>query len=591
MYGRKIFALLLCVIIVMGHSSSGMASVYTSTTGGAHALTLSSSSQSAYEDFSVSKTGSVSGQNDNYDWQGTNAAVHASGGGTFTLKNGLISSDASYGNAVFSYGGNLNGSNAGDGTAINISECSITTMSNNSGGIMVTGGGIINADSVEINTYGGSSAAIRSDKGGGTIKVSNMLCTTNGQGSPAIYSTAEIIGSDYVDLTSNKSQVVVIEGGNSVSLKTASLKANHSTKNGQDKTYQAVLIYQSMSGDASDGVSSFTLTDSSLENANGDIFCVTNTTCTITLSEVDIQNNDEDGKFLRAEAQNWGSSGKNGGKVTMNIEKASIIGDIIVDKYSTLKLNISSDTSYTGAVNPSGQTGTVRITLQENSMWELTADSYISSLTNYGYIEQGSYKLYVNGTVYDGTSTTAGSDDLDDSDGGGSSTGSGVSITTASLKDATVGKSYSASLKAAGKKPLTWTASNLPDGLTFSEKGKLSGKPAVSGTYRISFTASNSTGSSTKTLSLKVSDVAPKIKVSSKPGIVGEPYSLALGLSAGTGTITWTLSGGLPSGLEFDAENAVISGEPSEAWNKKVTVTAENSAGKAAKDLDRKSVV
>ena len=34
---------------------------------------------------------------------------------------------------------------------------------------MVTGGGIINAENLTITTSGGSSAAIRSDKGGGTI--------------------------------------------------------------------------------------------------------------------------------------------------------------------------------------------------------------------------------------------------------------------------------------------------------------------------------------------------------------------------------------------------------------------------------------
>ena len=152
-----------------------------------------------------------------------------------------------------------------------------------------------------------------------------------------------------------------------------------------------------------------------------------------------------------------------------------------------------------------------------------------------------------------------------------------------SLKDATVGKSYSASLKATGKTPITWTASSLPDGLSLSSAGKLSGKATTAGTYSVTFTATNSGGSATTTLSLEVSDVAPKIKVSNKSGTVAKPYSLKFSLSAGTGAITWTLTGDLPDGLSFDSDEHVISGEPTETWSKNITVTAENSAGKATK--------
>ena len=75
-------------------------------------------------------------------------------------------------NGVFSYGGSATTNNsANDNTTINISNSKITTSKDNSGGIMATGGGIINASNLEINTSGTSSAAIRSDRGGGTITV------------------------------------------------------------------------------------------------------------------------------------------------------------------------------------------------------------------------------------------------------------------------------------------------------------------------------------------------------------------------------------------------------------------------------------
>ena len=47
----------------------------------------------------------------------------------------------------------------------------ITTTADNSGGIQTTGGGTTNAENLTITTSGNSSAAIRSDRGGGTVNV------------------------------------------------------------------------------------------------------------------------------------------------------------------------------------------------------------------------------------------------------------------------------------------------------------------------------------------------------------------------------------------------------------------------------------
>lgn len=664
---KMLFMFSYILIISLFMSSSSYAETYSSTTGGSHALELTGGSAS-YNNITVTKTGDVSGQSDNYDWQGTNAAVHASGGGTLTITGSstTITSNANYGNAVFSYGGNLNGNNSGDGTTINISDAEITTSSNNSGGIMATGGGIINASNLTINTSGGSSAAIRSDKGGGTITVSGGTYTTSGQGSPAIYSTAEIIGSD-VTLKSNTAQVVVIEGGNSVTLTNSTLTANHNRFNGQDTTYQAILIYQSMSGDASEGSSSFKMTNGSITNTKGDIFHATNTTCTITLSGVTITNNDSSGYFLRASSDSWGTSGSNGGKVTLNASAQTITGNILIDSISSLTMNLSGNSSFKGAINTSGQTGTVSISVSSGSKWTLTANSYVSSLTNNGTIIRGSYKLYVNGTEY-----TDGDDDNDDDDdddtiapaitttslssgktgtsynetltasgtapitwtlsGGtlpkglslstsgvisgiptkagtftftvkaensaGSSTKSlsiaiassgsdstAPTITTTNLNDATVNRQYNMTLKASGTAPLTWTAKNLPDGFTFSSSGVLKGKASESGTYSITFSVSNSAGSDDVTLDLKVKDIAPVISAAIKRGAVDVEYSLKFTAKSGTGALTWTLSGDLPSGLEFDSDSkdATISGIPIEGCNKKMMITASNSGGTASK--------
>ena len=344
------------------NATGGSGETFNSSTAGTPAISVSSGTVT-YSDVTVYKTGSPSdvtassanaaASSEDYDWYGTNAAIRVSGTAVITISgDSKISSDATYASGVFVYGGDLSSGN-GTGAKAIISDATITTIQNNSGGIMVTGGGVISADNLTITTSGGSSAAIRSDKGGGTINVNGGTYTANGQGSPAIYSTADITVNN-ATLNSGIAQGVVIEGGNSVTLNNTTVNANHTKLNGQDSTYQAVLIYQSQSGDAADGESSFTMNGGTITNANGDIFCVTNTTCTIDLSNVTINDNDSSGYFLRAAAQNWGSSGTNGGTVVINIHSGSVTGNIIVDSSSSVTMTIDSGASFSGTITNNG---------------------------------------------------------------------------------------------------------------------------------------------------------------------------------------------------------------------------------------------
>lgn len=96
-----------------------------------------------------------------------------------------------------------------------------------------------------------SSAAIRSDRGGGTVNVKKGSYTTNGYNSPAIYSTADISVSD-ADLTATNSEALVIEGQNSIALTDCTVSGSMSKDQGtsSDENVHNVMIYQSMSGDA-----------------------------------------------------------------------------------------------------------------------------------------------------------------------------------------------------------------------------------------------------------------------------------------------------------------------------------------------------
>ena len=282
---------------------------------------------------------------------------------------------------------------------MNIADSVIETQGDCSGGIMTTGGGTMNAENLTINTSGRSSAAIRSDRGGGTVNVSKGYYKTTGMGSPVVYSTADITVSDaYMESTA--SQGIVVEGKNSVTLNNDTLIADNNTKN-SDKS-------------ANGG---------SITNKNGDIFFVNNTATEISLSGVEITNEDTEGAFLRAEAAGWGNEGSNGGKVNMNASGQVINGDILVDDISTLNLYLKDKSAFTGAVNSDGQSGDVYVEIEDGSTWTLTADSYISGLTvsKGSAIDLNGHKLYVDGKEYaEGSASTGEAFDISTGNGSGS---------------------------------------------------------------------------------------------------------------------------------------------------------------------------
>ena len=366
-------------------------------TSNGHAIAVSGE-EASYTATDVTKTGDADG--DEADFYGTNAAVYAEEGAVLTLDDITVTTNGTHANAVFSYG---------EGTTINISDSTIDTTGNCSGGIMVTGGGTLNATNLTVHTTGNSSAAIRSDRGGGAQNVTGGTYTTDGTGSPVIYSTADVTVHD-ATLTSTASQGVVVEGKNSVTLDNANLTASNTTKN-SDKSdwYQAVMIYQSMSGDAAEGEASFTMNGGSLTNTNGDIFFVNNTVATINLNNAAISNQDESGVLARLAAAGWGSEGSNGGHVTLNASKQVLDGDILVDSVSELNMYLAEGSTYTGAINEANE-GSVYVQIEAGSTWKLTGDSYVSSLTcEADAIDLNGHTLYVDGEAYVAGSASTGS--------------------------------------------------------------------------------------------------------------------------------------------------------------------------------------
>lgn len=383
---------------------------YASTTADQSALMISTSDNVTLSDFTLTKSGDSDG-GDNCNFYGQNAALLVKGGTTTTITGGTITSDASGANGIFCYGGNGGQNNtSGDGTTVIVKDTTITTTGSGSGGIMTTGGGITKAYNLTVTTSGQSSAAIRTDRGGGTVTVDGGTYTSNGLGSPAIYSTADITVSN-AKLVSTLSEGVCIEGLNSITLNNCDLTANNTKRNGNATFLDSIMIYQSMSGDAASGTSSFTMTGGTLTSKSGHVFHITNTSAVITLSGVTISNKDSDNVLLSVCDDGW-SGGSN--TATLNASKQTLSGAILVGSNSTLTMKLSDSSAFTGYIdgkisNASGtsvstKVGTVSITLEGGSTWTLTGDSYVTSFTgNASNVISNGHTLYVNGVALTGT--------------------------------------------------------------------------------------------------------------------------------------------------------------------------------------------
>lgn len=299
----------------------------------------------------------------------------------------------------------------GEGTVVTISDSVINTTADNSGGIQTTGKGITIASDLQITTAGNSSAAIRSDRGGGTVQMDDGSYTTNGYNSSAVYSTADITVKN-VALTANNSEALVIEGKNSIVLENCDISGKMSDEKGtsSDENVHNVMIYQSMSGDADVGTSIFSMTGGTLTSNNGDMFYITNTHCILTLSGVDLINKDSEGYLICATGNSashgWGTAGANGCQVEFTANNQTLDGEIIVDTISALNMTLSDNSSFTGTINivDNVQGGTAVsdnavVTINSGSTWTLTGDCMLTSLINNGTVNFNGYTI----TLADGT--------------------------------------------------------------------------------------------------------------------------------------------------------------------------------------------
>ena len=322
--------------------------------------------------------------------------------GTLKISDSTITTDAAGGAGVFAYG---------DGTAY-LSDTSITTAQDTSGGIHVAGGGTLYAWDLNVVTNGESAAAIRSDRGSGTMVVDGGSYTSNGVGSPAVYSTADITIHN-ADLSATGSEAVCIEGLNTIRLFDCNLSGSMQDLEQNDCTWN-VILYQSMSGDSEQGNSTFEMVGGSLTAANGGMFYTTNTESTFILSGVTITGA-EDSEFLlrctgNANGRGWGTAGDNGADCHFTGIGQTLEGDVLWDSISCLDFYLTQGSTLTGAVRQDescagdGGDGYANLYLDADSTWVVTGDSTLTGLQCAGSIVDADGNAVsvvgTDGTVY-----------------------------------------------------------------------------------------------------------------------------------------------------------------------------------------------
>ena len=124
-----------------------------------------------------------------------------------------------------------------------------------------------------------------------------------------------------------------------------------------------------------------------------------------------------------------------------------------------------------------------------------------------------------------------------------------------------------------GARPLVWSATGMPPGLTVSAGGLINGKPTAAGTYSVVVTATAQDGKADNTTFTWIIALLPTL---TSPGDqvsrVRLPDSLSVAEVGGLLPLVWSASQ-LPAGLTINAATGLISGTPTTVQTQAVTVT------------------
>jgi hypothetical protein len=239
----------------------------------------------------------------------------------------------------------------------------------------------------------------------------------------------------------------------------------------------------------------------------------------------------------------------------------------------------TAGTSFSQTFTAAGTNGTVTFTLASGSLptgLSLSSSGVLSGTPT----QTGTFPITVTAT---------------DSPNGCSGTGATytlviacqtLTISPTTVPSGTAGTTYTpvpfASPNAIGTVNWTLQGGSLPTGMSFSTAGVLSGLPTQTGTFPITVQATDANGcTGTQSLSLVINcptiGVLPASLAAGTAGVAYGPVTFTE--TNGVGTITWTLTGTLPTGVTFIPATATLSGTPTQTGSFPITVRATDQNG------------
>lgn len=330
---------------------------------------------------------------------GVGASLFVSDGELY-VSDTTIDSTTAGGAGVFAYK---------DGVAY-VTGATISTTQGSAGGLHVAGGGTLYAWDCDVETQAGmAAAAIRSDRGGGTMVIDGGRYHTNG-GTGAVYVTADISVHN-AELYTGGSEAVAIEGKNTIRLFDCDLEGVMIPNSINDNRVWNIIVYQSMSGDAENGTSHYEMVGGTLTTHAGPVVLNTNTASYITFSDVDITYGEDTTYFLQvtgnSSSRTWGKAGANGANCVFTAASQEMKHDVMYDTISNLDFYMLEGSSFEGAMLCDNEynggyegDGIMNMYIDKDSVWTVTGDSVITGTLNLEGKIEGAKVVGTDGTVY-----------------------------------------------------------------------------------------------------------------------------------------------------------------------------------------------
>ncbi|MDR2334964.1 MAG: Ig domain-containing protein [Burkholderiaceae bacterium] len=160
----------------------------------------------------------------------------------------------------------------------------------------------------------------------------------------------------------------------------------------------------------------------------------------------------------------------------------------------------------------------------------------------------------------------------------------GLGIDPVTLPDGQIGSVYPTTTLSAtgGTSPFSWSATGLPNGMSLSSAGVLTGTPIQHGSFSMQVTVTDSSVTPlTRNVTLPLTiNPAPLVlsTTSLAPATIGTPYTQTIAATGGVAPYNWSATG-LPADLTINPTTGTISGTPTAAGTSQVTVTVTDDAG------------